>query len=109
MTPVATMDRRQRLMLDAINDDPGGLDHPIWAELGIDPIPPISAEERWLIDQASLIEDPAAADAFAGIKVWDRDANGNYYKLWTLGGPGAPRPPTKPSAGSGTVVTPVER
>jgi hypothetical protein len=72
---------RQRKMMEALHDDPGGLQHPIWAELGIDPIPPISAEEEWLIDEAIRTENWDLVNT----KVWDRDADGNLFKLWTLG------------------------
>lgn len=72
--------RQKRLMTAAIHDDPHGWRHPIWTELRTDPIPPISAEERWLVDEAVRTDDWA----LVMIKVWDRDADGNFYKLWSL-------------------------
>jgi hypothetical protein len=73
-------ERQRHLWVEAINDDPGGLTHPIWAELGIPPQPPVSAEERWLIDEAIRTGN----DELASTKVWDQDTNGNWVKLWTL-------------------------
>lgn len=89
MADATTERERKRWQIHAaLNDDPGGLTHPIWAELGKEPQAPISAEERWLIDQSVHIKDDAEAAAFVRTKVWDRvcDADGHRYwvKLWTL-------------------------
>lgn len=70
---------RERIVA-AWHDDPDGWKHSIWAELGLDPQPPVSAEERWLIDEAVRIGDWDLVKT----KVWDRDEAGNWFKLWTL-------------------------
>jgi hypothetical protein len=78
-----TEDHRQRLM-EALHDDPGGQDHPIWAELGVPPQPPISDEEQWLIYRSMYIENADHAAAFVMTKVWDKTLDGRYVKLWHL-------------------------
>jgi hypothetical protein len=91
------MTPRQLRMLEAIRDDPGGLTHSIWAELGIDPIPPISAEELWLLDKAMATEDDVEAQVIAGTKVWDRDSHGQWVKVWSI-----PETSQRTGGGNGT-------
>lgn len=78
-----TDDHRHRLM-EALHDDPAGQDHPIWAELGIPPQPPISDEEQWLVYKSCYIEDADEAAALVKVKVWDKTTEGRYVKLWHL-------------------------
>jgi hypothetical protein len=70
--------RQQRLILDAVHDDPGGLDHPIWAELGIEPVAPISAEELELIENAKRTGDWHAVET---TKIWGKNPDGKLVKL----------------------------
>lgn len=85
-----TDEQRERIIA-AWQDDPDGWKHPIWTELGLDPQPPVSAEERWLTDRATEMAD-WDGEVVVGPKVWDRDSNGNWYKLWTLDDPQLPKP-----------------
>lgn len=83
-----TAEQRERYrarIIAAWQDDPDGWKHSIWAELGLDPQPPVSAEERWLVDYASRLEDDEA-EAVIKTKVWAREA-GNWVKCWKIGDP----------------------
>lgn len=76
-------ERYRAQIVAAWGDDPHGWKHSIWAELGLDPQPPVSAEERWLIDEAVRTGDWD----LVGRKVWTRETDGTWRKLWTLDDP----------------------
>lgn len=79
MTP-----RIRHQLIEGLNDDPGGFTHPIWTELGKPPQPPISVEERALIDEACKISDPTDSQTVAATPVWYKNENGIWGKLWQL-------------------------